>query len=80
VRRDYLFRHDNYLLSAAGDELRNAVEAALHQLPFVALSAVQPIWDYPLTGGPGALMCAAGDRHEAAGSVGMNHARKNRVQ
>ena len=33
VRRDYFFRHDNYLLSAAGDELRTAVEAALHQLP-----------------------------------------------
>lgn len=33
VRRDYFFRHDNYLLSAEGDELRSTVEAALHQLP-----------------------------------------------
>jgi hypothetical protein len=33
VRRDYFFRLDNYLLSAAGDELRSAVEAALHQSP-----------------------------------------------
>jgi hypothetical protein len=33
ARRDYFFRHDNYLLSGAGDELRSAVEAALHQAP-----------------------------------------------
>jgi hypothetical protein len=30
VRRTYYFRHDNYLLSGEGEELRTAVEAALH--------------------------------------------------
>ena len=33
VPRTYFFRHDNYMLTAAGDELRSAVEAALHQVP-----------------------------------------------
>jgi len=33
VRRTYYFRHDNYLLSGGGEELRTAVEAALHYQP-----------------------------------------------
>ena len=33
VRRTYYFRHDNYLLSGAGEELRTTVEAALHYQP-----------------------------------------------
>ncbi len=31
--RTYYFRRDNYLLSAGGERLRSAVEAALHQAP-----------------------------------------------
>jgi hypothetical protein len=33
VRRTYYFRHDNYLLSGGGEELRTAAEAALHFQP-----------------------------------------------
>jgi len=33
VRRTYYFRDENYLLSGEGEELRTAVEAALHQEP-----------------------------------------------
>jgi hypothetical protein len=33
VRRTYYFRHDNYLLSGGGEEVRTAVEAALHYQP-----------------------------------------------
>ena len=33
ARRTYYFQHDNYLLSGAGEELRTAVEAALHYQP-----------------------------------------------
>jgi hypothetical protein len=33
MSRDYFFRYDNYLLCASGEELRSALEAALHQLP-----------------------------------------------
>ncbi len=33
VRRTYYFRHDNYLLSGGGEELRTAVQAALHLQP-----------------------------------------------
>jgi hypothetical protein len=33
VRRTYYFRHDNYLLSGEGEELRTAVEAALRYQP-----------------------------------------------
>jgi len=33
VRRTYYFRHENYLLSGGGEELRTAVEAALHCQP-----------------------------------------------
>lgn len=33
VRRTYYFLHDNYLLSGGGEELRTAVEAALHYQP-----------------------------------------------
>jgi hypothetical protein len=33
VRRTYYFRYDNYLLSGGGEELRTAVEAALHYQP-----------------------------------------------